>query len=480
MLWTFATRGTSLWVLGPPFLTRMALASIVAVIAMSKLSLTPRLVKALEIVLFGGITSLLCFYQYHINLHFLREGNILGPIMFTKNGILQLVVLMVLYGMVIPNNARSASGVVLTMALALVATFTLLITHPAVMPLVAEINQSEPIGTDLIIILAGAALAIFGAHVLNGLRCELHEARRFGQYQLGKRLGVGGMGEVYLAEHQMLKRACALKLIRPDAVNNPIALARFEREVQAAARLTHPNTIEIFDYGHTEDGTFYYVMEFLPGMTLEDMVREFGPLAPPRLIYLLIQTCGALAEAHSLGLVHRDLKPSNIFVALRGGQSDVAKLLDFGLVKLTQDPSAPQLTGDQVVSGTPHYMSPEQATGQADLDHRTDIYALGAVAYFALTGQPPFTGQSAMNVMIAHVRDEAVPPSSRRPEIPHDLELIVLRCLAKKPEDRFGDVKELARALAACECAGEWDADRADAWWIAAARSRSGGATSSS
>ena len=199
-------------------------------------------------------------------------------------------------------------------------------------------------------------------YVLNDLRRDLHQAKKLGQYQLGEKLGEGGMGEVYMAEHQLLKRPCALKLIKPDVNTNPIALARFEREVQSAAMLSHPNTIEIFDYGHTDDGTFYYVMEYLPGLSLSDLVRQFGPMEPGRVVYLMRQVCGALGEAHRFGLVHRDLKPANILVAILGGKCDVAKVLDFGLVKLTAAPDAPQLTADYTVSGTPQYMSPEQAT----------------------------------------------------------------------------------------------------------------------
>src|SRR5580658_8966397 len=180
------------------------------------------------------------------------------------------------------------------------------------------------------------------------------------------------MGAVYLAEHALLKRPCALKLIRPEAGADPLALARFEREVQSSALLAHPNTIEIYDYGHTDDGTFYYVMEYLQGLSLSDLVRAAGPLPPGRVIYLFRQVCAGLAEAHGLGLVHRDLKPANVFVAVRGGESDVAKVLDFGLVKLTKDAGAAALTSDMTVSGTPLFMAPEQTVGDRALDSRAD------------------------------------------------------------------------------------------------------------
>ena len=259
-----------------------------------------------------------------------------------KNGIFGMVLTMIIYGMFIPNDPRRTAKVVLTMALVLVISLVLFLEHPEV----AIGGRADPDGRALrverrLFLLIGAALAIYGSYVLNGLRTELHEARKYGHYQLVRKLGEGGMGEVFLAEHQLLKRPCALKLIKPEAGADPVALARFEREVQAAARLSHPNTIEIFDYGYAGDGTFYYVMEYLQGLSLADLVRQNGPLPPGRVIYLFRQVCAGLAEAHDLGLVHRDLKPANLFIAVRGGEADVVKVLDFGLVKLTRDPGAP-------------------------------------------------------------------------------------------------------------------------------------------
>ena len=188
-------------------------------------------------------------------------------------------------------------------------------------------------------------------------------------------------------------------------------------------------------------------MEYLQGMSLADLVRAHGPLPPGRVIYLFRQVCAGLAEAHALGLVHRDLKPANIFVAVRGGETDVAKVLDFGLVKLTKDPGAAELSAEMTVSGTPMYMAPEQAVGDRAIDARADIYALGAMMYACLTGQPPFTGENAFAVMMAHARDPVVPPSQIRPDVPDDLERVVLCCLAKKPGERYPDAKSLARAL---------------------------------
>jgi serine/threonine-protein kinase len=273
------------------------------------------------------------------------------------------------------------------------------------------------------------------------------------------------MGEVYLAEHQLLKRPCAVKLIRSDEATAPRAQERFEREVRLTATLSHPNTVEIYDYGRADDGTYYYVMEYLPGLSLAELVERYGPLPAGRAVYLLRQVCGALREAHAAGLIHRDLKPSNVIAARRGGMDDVAKLLDFGLVRPVTTGRPEQLSAVGQVFGTPLYMSPEQATSARELDERTDIYSLGAVAYYLLTGRPPFEGADAIAVIVAHARDPVMPPSRVRPGIPRDLEQVVLRCLAKEADARFPDAASLERALLDCDCAGSWDQDLAARWW---------------
>jgi serine/threonine protein kinase len=273
------------------------------------------------------------------------------------------------------------------------------------------------------------------------------------------------MGAVYLAEHRMLKRPCAIKLIHPDRAGDPQVLARFEREVRMTARLSHWNTVEIFDYGRTDDGTFFYVMEYLPGLSLQELLEHHGPLPPERVVFLLRQVCQALREAHQVGLIHRDIKPGNIFAAERGGLHDVVKLLDFGLVKPVHENPATNLSQEGGISGTPLFMSPEQARGLADLDARSDIYSLGAVAYALLTGRPPFDGTNPMDVMIAHARDEVIKLSQLRPDVPSDLECVILRCLAKRPDDRFQDVDSLEQALANCATADRWTQWQAARWW---------------
>jgi serine/threonine-protein kinase len=311
----------------------------------------------------------------------------------------------------------------------------------------------------------GAAFAILGSHRIETLRQTASEARKLGPYRLIRRLGSGGMGQVYLAQHALLRRPCALKLIRPDQVGDREAQARFEREVQTMAALTHPNTVRVYDYGLATDGTFYYAMEYLPGLSLDELVAEHGPLPAARVVLLLRQVCEALREAHAVGLVHRDIKPANIFAGQIGGMHDVAKLLDFGLVRVHALSADAGLTGLGTIAGTPAYMSPEQATGTANVDARSDIYSLGAVAYFLLTGQTPFVRSTAVQTMAAHLAEPVVLPRLLRPEIPNDLELVVLRCLAKEPERRFLDVAAVEEALASCMCSEDWSAEQAAVWW---------------
>ena len=306
-----------------------------------------------------------------------------------------------------------------------------------------------------LILIILAVSATFGARTISGLRREAAEARRLGQYHLRERIGAGGMGEVYLAEHRLLKRPCAVKLIRPEVMADPRVQVRFEREVQMTASFSHPNIVEVYDYGRSEDGTYYYVMEYLPGLRLEELVQRYGPLPPGRLVYLLRQVCQALRVAHAAGLIHRDIKPSNVIAARRSGMDDVAKLLDFGLVLPRAGSTSPHLTGEGQVLGTPLFMAPEQVmSGGRVVDVRSDLYALGAVAYYLLTGRPPFEGEDGIGVMIAHARDPVVPPSQVRADLPEDLERVVLRCLAKDPAERFEDAESLDGAMGACVCAG--------------------------
>jgi len=238
-----------------------------------------------------------------------------------------------------------------------------------------------------------------------------------------------------------------------------------ESEVQAAASLTHPHTISIFDYGSTENGTFYYVMEYLPGLSLDDIVERYGPMSPARVVTMMEQVCSALTEAHNAGLIHRDIKPANILAAERGGLLDYAKLLDFGLVKtVDNDASSMKLTMEGTVVGSPLFAPPETIEA-GELDARSDIYSIGATVFFLATGVPVFDGENPLKVFFAHANQAPRDPRSIRPQIPEDLSELILRCLSKDPQDRYQSAEELRKAFRACQCFGEWTQEAAQEWW---------------
>lgn len=299
--------------------------------------------------------------------------------------------------------------------------------------------------------------------VIYGLRKEVREARRFGQYVLEQKLGEGGMGEVYRARHGMMRRPSAIKLLRSDRTGE-LNLRRFEREVQLTSRLTHPNTITLFDYGRTEDGIFYYAMELLDGATLQRIVEVDGAQAPGRVARILSMACGALTEAHAIGLIHRDIKPANIMLCTQGGELDVVKVLDFGLVKDLEVDRDIQLTGINAVTGTPQYMAPESILDPNSVDVRTDIYALGAVAYFLLAGVDVFDGKSVVEICGQHLHQEPKPLSARGVVVSEMLEAVVLACLSKDPNGRPQSAAELRRQIEACPVE-PWSSDTARAWW---------------
>ena len=332
----------------------------------------------------------------------------------------------------------------------------------AVNPMLTLADLRILLAQTFLFMFIGVMIAIYSHHRLDMLQQQVEQAKRFGQYRLTRKLGEGGMGEVHLAEHLLLKRPSVIKMVRTDRTSDPALHARFEREVKMLAKLTHPNTVAVFDYGHTADGTFYYVMEYLPGLDLDSLVTAHGPLPPGRAVHLLRQVCGALREAHAAGLIHRDVKPNNVMVCERGGVPDVAKLLDFGLVQAGAGASD-RLTTSGSIMGTPAFMSREQAAG-LPTDARSDVYSLGASAYFVLTGKPPFARATVMLTLAAHITD---PPPPLGASVPPDLAAVVLRCLAKEPAERFADVQQLEAALAACTCAGDWTELDAATWWTA-------------
>lgn len=428
--------------------------------------------KLLELGAVSLFAGRVAFVQYRLMLAFSERGDRMMAQLTLKNVVLVTAVLILTYGLYVPKSWRRAALVAGPLALLPFATLAVLtLRHPSAMAwlgggwVYSKTPRALLFTFDGLILIIVAFGATFGARTISRLRRQVAEARQLGQYRLRRRIGAGGMGEVYLAEHLLLKRPCAVKLIQASRAADPLAQARFEREVRLTATLSHPNTVEIYDYGWTEDGAYYYVMEYLNGLNLAELVERHGPLPPGRAVYLLRQVCGALSEAHAAGLIHRDLKPSNIFAARRGGMDDVAKLLDFGLVQSSARFGADYLSGEGQILGTPLFMSPEQATGGRELDRRSDIYSLGAVAYFMLTGRPPFEGDGGIAVLVAHARDPVMPPSQVRPGVPDDLERVVLRCLAKDAAERYQNAESLGRALAACSCTEDWDLDRAARWW---------------
>ncbi|MEI7940858.1 MAG: serine/threonine protein kinase [Verrucomicrobiota bacterium] len=291
-------------------------------------------------------------------------------------------------------------------------------------------------------------------------------ARRLGQYVLVQEIGRGANGMVYRARHSLLRRPVAIKLLSPD-MTNETNTARFENEVQMTSQLTHPNTVAIYDYGRTPEGLFYFAMEYLAGIDLDQLVRQFGAQPEGRVIHILRQICGSLSEAHRIGLIHRDVKPANIILTRRGGVCDLVKVLDFGLVKAVNRGTAVGMKADAVV-GTPHFMSPEAVENPENVDSRGDLYSLGAVGYWLLTGKTLFDHDNVEELLVGQVKESAPHPSERlgKPLSP-DLADLIMHCLAKQPEQRPPTAEALERALAGCVSAGGWTPQDAEQWWRA-------------
>jgi len=325
-----------------------------------------------------------------------------------------------------------------------------------------------------------AAMAHAGTRVVYNLGADVVRARELGSYRLIERLGRGGMGEVWRASHQLLARGAAIKFIRPEALSGvhgdaDTMLKRFEREARYTASLTSAHTVDLYDFGATDDGRFYYVMELLDGLDCDGLVRRFGALPPARVVHLLAQVCESLDEAHTKNLIHRDVKPANIYVCRSGNRFDFVKVLDFGLVTHGGAPAddAHLTLPDQAV-GTPQFMPPEVALGK-EIDGRTDLYALGCVAYWLATGRPVFVGESLYDVIAQHMHASPDPPSSHSPHpLPPELDALILACLEKDPERRPGTARELARRLQAIPLADRWGDDQAAAWWAEAGLAQRG------
>jgi serine/threonine-protein kinase len=390
-----------------------------------------------------------------------RNGEVAKAISVNDWHFIAWTMIIFVYGVFMPNTWQRAASVLVPVAL-IPALVTLVLDR--LYPSVAALLDQNQFGPPVLTPVAAAGIAIFAAHTIHGANLVASKARRLAQYQLIRLIGEGGMGQVYEAEHLLLKRACAVKRIQPNRSSDDRLLRRFQREVRATARLTHPHTIEVYDYGETKDGVFFFAMELLPGMNLRELVKVNGPLPPARAVHFLIEVCEALIEAHEAGMIHRDVKPANIFASQRGGIHDFTKLLDFGVVReIKVDPNLTMTS--KMVAGTPSYMSPEQATTPLSIDARSDLYSVAAVGYFLLSGRPPFVGPSAMRVMLDTVNTPCDPLSMHRADVPLDVERVLMRCLEKEPAFRFQSARELRDELARCECAGGWSRQDALEWW---------------
>jgi serine/threonine protein kinase len=393
--------------------------------------------------------------------------------------LLALTMAMVGRAIWVPSSPRRSLLLGVAVGVAVVATsYAAFLNERSVAIWVAgEPGVKDPTAQRLARILAADAAAWWtltvllttgASKVIYGLRRQVQSARRLGQYQLEKKLGEGGMGVVYRAKHAMLQRPTAVKLLLPGRAGAQ-NLKRFEAEVRQTARLNHPNVVTIFDYGHTADGIFYYAMEYIDGATLEQVVESSGALPVGRVLHVLGGIAAALVEAHGVGLIHRDIKPANVILFLPhtfGGVAEGVKLLDFGLVK-ELEPGGIELTNADAISGTPQYMSPEAITDPKLIDGRADLYAVGAVGYYLLTGRHVFEGSTIVEICSHHLHTPPVPPSEyRKDPVPRELERLILDCLAKDPAERPQSARKLELRLAACPWPDPWTPDAAGEWWI--------------
>jgi serine/threonine-protein kinase len=384
-------------------------------------------------------------------------------------GLSWVAVWMIIVPVIVPNSPRKTLFAALVSAASMPAVFAVGITFGNAR---LELNATSLLFVTYPYLLVALTTYLI-ARVVYKLGAAVTRARELGSYELVEMLGSGGMGEVWHARHRMLVRPAAVKLVRPEMLGGSsesawVALKRFEREAQATAAMRSPHTIQLYDFGIAEDGTFYYVMEMLDGFDTETLVGRFGPLAPERALHILGQMCHSLAEAHATGLIHRDIKPANVFLCRYGREVDFVKVLDFGLVKSRGEQSADEvkLTAANVTGGTPAFMAPEQALGDRPVDERTDIYALGCMGYWLLTGQLVFEGDTPLQTIMHHVHTAPEPPSARvELPIPATLDRLVLSCLEKDPARRPQSIDELARQIGACDIAGTWTEERARQWW---------------
>lgn len=456
-------------IVGDPFpLWTLAGCAAIIALALVPLSLLPGTAKTQVALLQGTVVVAMAVFlgtrDHHAIALALGAGDAAAALSLWNRTMLHFVLLITAYTLLVIHTPLRA----------------LVVTAPlAAIPLVigyrtGVVTEVGPLAEAGVLMAIGLLLGVVGAAVIGFIFRGLAQKTTESQYELLEKLGVGGMGEVWLAQHKMLARPAAMKLIKPeilgagDAKDASRVMRRFEREARATAALRSPNTVEIYDFGITKDGTFYYVMEYLDGFDLETLVSEHGPVGAGRAIYLLSQACDSLADAHDNKLVHRDIKPANLYVSRMGAHYDFVKVLDFGLVKPeVVSPDEPKLSIDDQFTGTPAYMPPELAIGDNGIDARSDLYALGCVAYWLLTGHLVFDAPSPLKMVVAHATLTPEAPSARTElDVPEELDRIVLKCLAKEPADRYQSALELAAALRACASASTWNNAAAKRWWI--------------
>jgi len=428
--------------------------------------------RTAELGVFGFTTFFLAAKEYSQLMDALLIPDENRFLIQLAGGLFYFFCLAVIYVLFIPNRPVRAFYVVLTIDLTPLVIIALLgFHHPAAGWNLRTFLSWDHLGVLFLMFGAGAMVSLYGAYAISLIREDALEARRFGQYRLTQRIGSGGMGEVWKAEHTMLARPAAIKLIRiheyPGSNEDSLKLLRrFEREVQATAMLNSPNTVKVFDFGTTSDGTFFYVMELLDGLDLETLVERFGPVPAQRAVHFMLGACNSLAEAHHNGLVHRDIKPANVFACLVGMEYDFVKILDFGLVRSEHHERDARLTAVGKTAGTPAYMAPEIARAEKSIDERADIYSLGCVGYWLVTGQLVFEGSSALEIIADHIKSPPIPPSQRSElAVPDTFEKVILWCLEKDPETRPSSVLELKQALLQCKLEKRWTQRDAEAWW---------------
>jgi len=431
--------------------------------------------RFIELVVFGVPAFRIAFLIYLVILESARAGDATNVLVEMQGTTLSFFALIVFYGMFVPNTVRRASliigayGVVFILLLPVMS-----FRDPQAWQFIWQAVGVEQRSTMVLMVIFGVGISITASSIIHTLRAEVIEARQMGQYRLTESIGKGGMGEVWKAEHTLLARPAAVKLIRPEVLDpgDPdkaeSMIKRFEREAQNTANLRSVHTVELYDFGITDSGTFYFVMELLDGIDLETLVNQNGPLPPARARYLLRQVCDSLQEAHEKGLVHRDVKPANVLACRLGCNYDFIKVLDFGLAKHYAPDVGEQdakLTREGMVIGTPAYMPPETVT-KGISDARSDIYALGCVMFWTLTGELVFEGSAAMSMVVRHAQ-EAPDRPSRRSElsIPACLDRIVLACLEKDPDARPQSAAEVKHMLDECELDDTWTEAEAQEWW---------------